>query len=174
MKHPECYDKEMYDHFIGRQHNPFQFSLVRHTETVDESKALNGTPAHDHHGGSGMAKPGGSAITSAMSLRMQKQHRRSGFHGGEHARRRIVDPSISEVRIFDKMYQKKAEVVYIDAYSGHADMVDLDQFTMDIKGLQKVLLVHGEMHQMEPFAKRIQRAKGIAVLMPEREQIAEL
>ncbi|MBU1123931.1 MBL fold metallo-hydrolase, partial [Patescibacteria group bacterium] len=44
MKHPECYDKDMYDKFLAKAHNPFQFSLVRYTESVEESKALNGTP----------------------------------------------------------------------------------------------------------------------------------
>jgi metallo-beta-lactamase family protein len=39
MKHPECYDREMYDRFLARGHNPFQFSLVRSTATPEESKA---------------------------------------------------------------------------------------------------------------------------------------
>ena len=41
MKHPECYDKKMYEQFLAKAHNPFQFSLVRYTESVADSKALN-------------------------------------------------------------------------------------------------------------------------------------
>lgn len=176
MKHPECYDKEMYDHFIGRQHNPFQFSLVRHTETVDESKALNGTPGPMIiMAGSGMCEAG----RIRHHLRNEIEDAKNsivavGFMAENTLGRRLVDPAVGAVRIFDQTYQKRAEIIYIDAYSGHADMADLDHYIMDIKGLKKILLVHGEKHQMEPFAKRIQLAKGIEVVMPEREQILEL
>ncbi|MFA6008140.1 MAG: MBL fold metallo-hydrolase, partial [Candidatus Shapirobacteria bacterium] len=42
-KHPECYDRDIYDRFLQKAHNPFQFSLVNYTETVEQSKELNGT-----------------------------------------------------------------------------------------------------------------------------------
>jgi len=42
--------------------------------------------------------------------------------------RRIVDPEVGEIRIFDQMYRKRADIEHIDAYSAHADMVDLDHF----------------------------------------------
>ena len=78
---------------------------------------------------------------------------------------------IAIVRIFDKTYQKKAEVVYINAYSGHADMADLDNFVMNIEGLKKLILIHGEIDQMEAFAKRIQHVKSeMEIVMPEREE----
>ena len=166
----------MYDYFIGRQHNPFQFSLVRYTETVDESKALNGTPGPMViMAGSGMCEAG--RIRHHLKNELEDERNcivAVGFMAENTLGRRIVDPMITSVRIFDKMYQKKAQIVYIDAYSGHADMADLDHFVVDIEGLQKMILVHGEIHQMEPFAKRMAAAKGIPVLMPEREEVIEL
>ena len=176
MKHPECYDQEMYDYFIGRQHNPFQFSLVRYTETVDESKALNGTPGPMViMAGSGMCEAG--RIRHHLKNELEDERNcivAVGFMAENTLGRRIVDPTITSVRIFDKMYQKKAQIVYIDAYSGHADMADLDHYVFDIEGLQKMILVHGEIHQMEPFAKRVAAMKKIPVLMPEREEVIEL
>lgn len=44
QRHPETYDKEMYDNFLANAHNPFQFSLIEYTASVDESKALNNKP----------------------------------------------------------------------------------------------------------------------------------
>lgn len=174
MKHPECYDREMYDEFLGRAHSPFAFSLVRHTETVDESKALNGVPGP-------MIIMAGSGMCEAGRIRHHLKNEISdprntivavGFMAENTLGRRIVDPTIGEVRIFDETYPKKAEVVYIDAYSGHADMADLDHYVMEVEDLQKLILVHGEPAQMDPFAERMRRAKGVEVMTPERgEQI---
>ena len=89
--------------------------------------------------------------------------------------RRIIDPEITEIKIFDEIYQKKAETVYINAYSGHADMNDLDDYVADIEGLKKIILVHGEQVGMEPFSERIKKAhSGIEVIIPERDTIMEV
>ncbi len=66
-------------------------------------------------------------------------------------------------------------MTYINAYSGHADMADLDGFVCAVQGLQKLILVHGESEQMQPFADRVSHVcGGTEVLMPEREQIITL
>lgn len=173
MKHPECYDQRMYDEFLVRAHNPFQFSLVRYTATSDESKALNGTPGP-------MIIMAGSGMCEAGRIR---HHLRNciedsrntvvavGFMAEYTLGKQIIDPKIREVKIFDEFYQKKAETVYINAYSGHADMIDLDRFVAATENIAKVILVHGEPAQMEPFAERIRKARpGVTVLMPEREE----
>ena len=176
MKHPECYDKEMYEQFLVRAHNPFQFSLVHYTASVEESKDLNGTPGP-------MIIMAGSGMCEAGRIRHHLKNELGdvrntivavGFMAEATLGRKIVDPTITEVKIFDKVYSKKAEVVYIDAYSGHADMADLDHYVMGVDGLKKLILVHGELHQMEPFAKRMEIAKGVEVMMPEREEVIEV
>jgi metallo-beta-lactamase family protein len=172
MKHPECYDEDMHKEFLDRAHNPFQFSLVRYTESVDESKALNGTPGP-------MVIMAGSGMCEAGRIRHHLKNELEdprntvlavGFMAKDTLGARLIDPSVTEVKIFDRVYQKRAEVTYIDAYSGHADMRDLDAFVADIKGLKKVILVHGEAAQMEPFAARIRQSQpAIEVDMPARE-----
>ncbi|MBU2259545.1 MBL fold metallo-hydrolase, partial [Patescibacteria group bacterium] len=63
------------------------------------------------------------------------------------------------------------EVVHINAYSGHADMADLDNFVVSTEGIKKIILVHGELDEMNPFAQRIRHAKeGVEILMPEKEE----
>lgn len=176
MRHPECYDQEMYEQFLARAHNPFQFSLVKYTQDTDESKALNGTAGP-------MIIMAGSGMCEAGRIRHHLKNELAdprntvvavGFMAADTLGAKIVDPAITEVKIFDEMISKKAEVVYIDAYSGHADMVDLDAFVKSIPGLKKVFLVHGEPLQMEPFAKRITEALKIPVIMPAREEVFEI
>lgn len=174
MKHPECYDQEMYDEFLARAHTPFQFSLVHYTEDVEESKDLNGKPGPMViMAGSGMCEAG--RIRHHLKNEIEDERNTVlavGFMAKDTLGARIIDPSIAEVKIFDKFYRKKAQIEYIDAYSGHADMKDLDKYVSSIEGLKKVILVHGELSQMEPFAARI-RHMGKEVAMPEREEVIE-
>lgn len=174
MKHPECYDQEMYDEFLSRSHNPFQFSLVHYTEDVEESKDLNGKPGPMViMAGSGMCEAG--RIRHHLKNEIEDERNTVlavGFMAKDTLGSRIVDPAITEVKIFDTFYRKKAQIEYIDAYSGHAGMDDLDRYVGSIDGLKKVILVHGELSQMEPFAGRI-RAMGKEAVMPEREEVIE-
>jgi len=177
MKHPECYDKEMYEEFLAKSHNPFQFSLVKYTESVEESKSLNGIPGPMLiMAGSGMCEAGRVRHHLRNEIEDQKNTILAvGYMAENTLGRRIFDDEVAEVNIFDKTYVKKAETVYIDAYSGHGDMDDLDNFVTSIEGLKKVMLVHGELDQMQPFADRIKAANSnINVVMPEKEEVVEI
>lgn len=175
MKHPECYDREMYDDFLSRAHNPFYFSLLKYTESVEDSKALNGKPGP-------MVLMAGSGMCEAGRIRHHLQNELEddkntflavGYMAENTLGAKIVDPAIKEVKIFDRFYQKRAQVEYIEAYSGHADQDGLNAYIRAIKDLKKVILVHGEPEQMDPFGQRI-RSWGIDVSMPEREEVIEL
>jgi metallo-beta-lactamase family protein len=172
MKHPECYDQDMFEQFLNKQHNPFQFSLVRYTESVEESKALNGTPGPMIiMAASGMCEAGRIRHHLKNEIENSKNTILAvGYMGEGTLGRRVIDPEIAEVKIFDRMYAKKAEIVYIDAYSGHADQDDLDLYVASIEGLKKVLLVHGELEQMEPFGQRLTEKLGVEAIAPARDQ----
>ena len=177
MKHPECYDKDMYEKFLAKAHNPFQFSLVRYTESVEESKKLNGTPGPMIiMAGSGMCEAG----RIRHHLRNEIEDDRNtvlavGYMANNTLGRRIIDPVVSEVKIFDRMYRKNAEVVYINAYSGHADMTDLDNYICAVKDLQQLILVHGELDQMHPLADRVSHVCAhLQIHMPERDAVIEV
>ncbi|MDD4287863.1 MAG: MBL fold metallo-hydrolase [Candidatus Peribacteraceae bacterium] len=177
MKHPECYDKEIYEKFLAKAKNPFQFSLVRFTETPEESKALNATPGP-------MVILAGSGMCEAGRIR---HHLKNGIEDARNAvvavgymavntlGRRLVDPTITQVKIFDQMLTKKAEVTSIAAYSGHADRADLDRFVLATEQVQHLILVHGEIEQMDPFAQRLVKTRpGLVIHKPEREEVVEL
>lgn len=177
MKHPECYDEQMFKEFLDKAHNPFQFSLVRHTESVEESKALISTPGPlIIMAGSGMCEAG----RMRHHLKNEIEDARNtvlavGFMAENTLGRKIVDPTVTAVKIFDRMYQKRAEVVYINAYSGHADMADLDKYILDVEGLKRLILVHGEVDQMEALSARMRHIQtDLQVHMPEREEVIEI
>jgi metallo-beta-lactamase family protein len=177
MKHPECYDEEMYKQFLSRGHPPFQFSLVRHTETPEESKALNSTPGP-------MVIMAGSGMCEAGRIR---HHLRNGLEDARNAilavgymaentlGRKLIDPQVTEVKLFDEVLRKKAEIVSIQAYSGHADMADLDRFILKTEGTKTLILVHGELEQMDPLAERIAHVRPhLKIHKPEREGVVDL
>ena len=72
------------------------------------------------------------------------------------------------------MYKVNAEVVILESFSAHADMDDLDRFFKNIKGLKKVMLVHGEEDQSRPMAERIRKITGAEALVMEPEKTVEL
>lgn len=177
MKHPECYNADMYEKFLGKGHSPFQFSLVKYTVSVEESKALNGLPGPAViMAGSGMCEAG----RIRHHLRNGIEDPRNtivavGYMAENTLGRRIIEPDIPVLRIFDRMYQKRAEVVYINAYSGHADKDDLDRYIAAVPGLRKVYLVHGEERGMFALAERTAAFDGdIEVVMPEREAVYDI
>jgi metallo-beta-lactamase family protein len=173
MKHPECYDQEIFEQFLSHQHHPFQFSLVRYTNDKEESKALNRTPGPlIIMAGSGMCEAGrirhhirneiGDTRNALVAV---------GYMAGNTLGARLLDPAVSEVKIFDEFYPKKAEILSINAYSGHADRDDLDRYVAAVTDVKDVILVHGEPAQMDPFAERIRTRKpGVYVHTPERGQ----
>ena len=171
MKHPECYDTEMYENFLAKKKNPFQFKLVRYTESVEESKALNSIPGPMViMAGSGMCE--GGRIRHHLRRRLEDSKNTVlivGYMAENTLGRRLIEKSVRAVKIFDQMYEKRAEVVGIDAYSGHADCDDLDEFIGNTEVKNKIYLVHGEQSNMEAFAGRIrQNDQQVEVVMPER------
>lgn len=169
-KHPECYDDEMYERFLRKAHSPFQFSLVSYTESVEDSKALNGRPGPLLiMAGSGMCEAGRIRHHLRNELADPKNTFLAvGYMAENTLGRRIIDPQYEDVKIFDQTVRKKAEIVYINAYSGHADKNDLDRLIQGVPRLKKLFLVHGEERAMFALAERTAIAMPVDVEMPER------
>lgn len=169
-KHPECYDQEIYDRFLKRAHNPFQFSLVTYTESVEDSKELNGTRGP-------MVIMAGSGMCEAGRIRHHLKNELAdprnsvlavGFMAEYTLGRRLLDPELMEVKIFGEHVRKKAEIHYINAYSGHADKNDLDAVIQAQKQAKKLFLVHGEEQGMFALAERSAAVITAEITMPER------
>ena len=176
MKHPECYDEEIFSGFLKKAHNPFRFSLINYTETVEQSKELNGVRGP-------MIIMAGSGMCEAGRIRHHLKNELPdprntvlavGYMAENTLGRRLLDPKILQVKIFDEMINKKAEIQYINAYSGHADKNDLDRFITAQTGLKKLILVHGEEPGMKALAERSSLAGKFAIEMPERGKEYEI
>lgn len=169
-QHIELYDEEIRENFkLG--HNPFDPSQLRHTQSVEESKKLNffiGPCVIISS--SGMCEAGRIRHHLKNNIEDPKNTIAIvGYMAENTLGRKLVDGA-EFIKIFDQMYKVNAEVVIMESFSAHADKDDLDEFIKGIKGLKKVMLVHGEPSQSEAFAERIKTyCKAEPVIMqPEK------
>lgn len=162
-KHAELYDREVLKRFKGKA-NPFEMRQLRITQSVDESKKLN-----EFIGpciimsASGMCEAG--RIRHHLKNNLEDPKNTVvvvGYMAENTLGRKLVDGN-KAVKIFDRMYKVNAEVVVLEAFSAHADMFDLDEYIKPIVGLKKIMLVHGERDQSEPFAERVREFGRIEV-----------
>ncbi len=154
-QHAELYDKEIRSQFKSPK-NPFTMRQLRQIADVEESKKLN------HFIGpcviisaSGMCEAGRIRHHLKNNIEDPKNTVVAVGYMAENTLGRKIVEGKKQLKIFDHMYKMKAEVVVMEAFSAHADMNGLDKYVKGIKGLKKVLLVHGEADQSEPFAERI-------------------
>lgn len=162
MNHPECFDKATNDEFIKNRKNPFGFGKLQYTHTVDESRALNNLqgPAIIISA-SGMCENGRilhhlkNNIEDPKNTIMLVGYMAKGTLG-----RKILEKQ-EIVNIFGEPHHVRADVVVMDAFSGHADRSDLLAYISKVEGLKKIFLVHGEEDQSEPF-KQFLKESGFA------------
>jgi len=96
-----------------------------------------------------------------------------GFQAAHTLGRRLVEKQ-EEVKIFGDLFQRRAEVKVLNAFSAHADRHDLIEYVRQVKP-KKVCLVHGEQDQREALAKAL-RDQQLAeeVILPGNDEVLEL
>ncbi|MFA5828920.1 MAG: MBL fold metallo-hydrolase [Candidatus Gracilibacteria bacterium] len=151
--HPECFDEAIRNEFINNRKNPFGFGKLQYTHSVDESKALNSiqVPAIIISA-SGMCENGRilhhlkNNIEDPRNTIMLVGYTAIGTLG------RKIQEKQPIVNIYGDPYHLRADVVSMDAFSGHADRSDLLDYVSKVEGLKKIFLVHGEESQSETLA----------------------
>ncbi len=174
QKHIELYDEELRSHF-NLDRNPFKPHQLKHTNNVEESKKLNffiGPCVIIS--ASGMCEAGRIRHHLKNNIEDPKNTIAVVGYMAEHTLGRKIVDGAPMIKIFDQMYKVNAEVVILESFSAHADMDDLDEFVNNIKGLKKVLLVHGEEDQSGPMAERIKASTGAETVIVEPEVSVEL
>ena len=154
-QHIELYDEDVRSNF-KLDKNPFNPKQIKFTQSVEESKNLN------YFIGpcviisaSGMCEAGRIRHHLKNNIEDEKNTIAIvGYMAENTLGRKLVDND-PMVKIFDQIYKVNAEVVVLESFSAHADMNDLDDYIGKIKGLKKILLVHGEPDQSEPMAERL-------------------
>lgn len=167
--HIELYDEEIRSYF-DLDHNPFKPKQLKHIKTVEESKELNFFIGPCIIiSASGMCEAGRIRHHLKNNIEDPKNTVAIVGYMAEHTLGRKLVDGDPMIKIFDQMYKVNSEIVVLESFSAHADMNDLDEYIKNIKGLQKVMLVHGEENQSGPMAERVKKNLGVetVVMRPE-------
>lgn len=159
---------------INKGESPFEFLNLRFVHDQKESKALN----IDKRkmiiiAGSGMCESG----RMLHHLKNNIQETRNtvlvvGYMAKDTLGRKIVERS-RIVRIFGVECELNAEVVVINALSGHADKNDLAEFVAGCLPLKRVFLVHGDEEQTRMLYDTLSQ-KGYNVYIPNKNEEVSL
>ncbi len=174
-KHPECYDEEAREH-LNNSRDPFGFETLKYIRDVAESKALNDLryPAMIISA-SGMCEAG----RILHHLRNNVEDPRNtilipGFQAEHTLGRKIVERR-PEIPIFGDPMRLRAEVVRVNALSGHADQQELLRWVKPLTPhLKKIFLVHGEPTQSHALAQAIHEMFGISTVVAQRGESVDL
>jgi metallo-beta-lactamase family protein len=144
--HPECFDAETQE-FIrqDRHRTALGFDLLTYTRSVEESKALNSR--QDPLiilSASGMAETGRilhhlrnnieNPLNTILIVSWQAPHTLG---------RRLANRE-ARIKIFDEVYERKAEVATIGGLSAHAGQTFLLEYARAARSAKQIMLVHGE------------------------------
>lgn len=145
--HPECYDSETQE-FIrtNRFHEALGFNRLVYTRSVEESKALN--DRKDPMviiSASGMAEAG--RILHHLKNNIEEPRNAIlivGWQAPNTLGRRLAERE-TQVRIFDEIYEVRAEVATIGGLSAHAGQKMLLEYALAVQdSIKDIYLVHGE------------------------------
>lgn len=157
--HPECYDAETHKAFTVHSKNPFGFSALHFSSSVEDSKALN------------VAK-GPMIIISADGMcefgRIQHHlmHTLSdarnsilivGYMADGTLGRRLKEGAL-EAKIHGDIFPVRASITSLDAFSAHADWREtLDWLSgKELGAMKNIFLVHGEDAAMTALSGHLQ------------------
>ena len=158
--HPEIFDRS--ERLVDSNSPLFDFSLVRYTRDVSESKALNSL-----NGPAVIIAASGMAESGRILHHLRNHggdHRNCilfvGYQGEGTLGRRIQDGA-RDVRIFGDEATIRAEVETISGYSAHADRNELRAWVKRLGGpVRRAFCVHGEGPSLDAMAQ-ILREEGV-------------
>ncbi|MBS1822773.1 MAG: MBL fold metallo-hydrolase [Acidobacteria bacterium] len=168
-KHTEDWDKEICE-FYHKGVDPFGWSRLKYTKTVQESKALNDLRVpYLVMAASGMCEAGRilhhlkNGIEDPRNLVLI-----TGYQAANTLGRKLVERQ-PEVNIFGEPMRVRAEVDSIGELSGHADQHELLSWMEPVvPTLKKVFLVHGEPPAQQALKEEIEKLYKLEVICPKR------
>jgi len=174
--HQECYDESVHEAFLKHHKNPFGFNSLRYTQSVEESKELNEMKgpliiiAAD-----GMCEAGRVLYHLANDITDPKNTVLIIGYMAENTLGRKIMEGQKEVHILGDLYEVKATVEQINAFSAHADYSEMITWLkqIDTSRLKKIYLVHGEKDQQEGFKQHLAEAgfPNVEIVEAEKEYI---
>lgn len=152
--HPECFDEDLSD-YLRSDPNPFGFNGLRYIRDAEDSKKLNSS--HEPMviiSSSGMASAGRVVHHIKNNIEDPKcTILIVGYCAKGTLGERLVNGA-KVVKIHGNEYQVNASVQKLNAYSGHADQVEMFEFinkSQKPDQIQGIYLVHGEENRALAF-----------------------
>ena len=172
--HPEYFDEEAREVF--RRWEQDQALRLRFTESVEQSKALNGDPRPTILiAASGMMESGRVLHHLAWNVsRTDCEILVVGYQAEGTLGRRIVEGA-REVPILGERYAVHARVTNLLGFSAHADRAGLLAALLPhAASARKLFLVHGEADQRAPLAQALREGGFRDVIEPDDDRPFEL
>ncbi len=154
--------------------NPFDQPWIRHTQDVEESKAINAVQGPCVIiSASGMCESG----RILHHLRNHLPDPRNmllivGFQAQGTLGRRLVEGR-KEVLVYGLPVAVEAEVRVLNEYSAHADSGDLQDFVKGLGRPGKLYLIHGEAAAAQALAAELKAGQGLEARLPALGELAE-
>ena len=174
IKHPECYDEEMYDAFRSGK-DPLGTNRIEYVRNVEKSKILN----FDDRpmiiiSASGMCEAGRIVHHLRNNIGDPKNTILViGYMAENTLGRRIVERH-DKVKIFGEEHLLKAKVEIMNSFSAHADRDELFEYVKPMKGsVKKIFVVHGEESQSRMFLELLEK-NGFPAYLPTIGEEVEL
>lgn len=175
--HPECYDEQVNEAFLKHHKNPFGFNSLTFTTSVEDSKALNKKEGPMIIiSADGMCEAGRVLYHLANEISDPRNTVLIVGYMAENTLGRRIRDGQKEVRILGDMYKVNAKVEQINAFSAHADYVEMIEWLkeIDTSRLKKIFMVHGETEQQIGFKQHLAEAGFNQVEIVENEKIYSL
>lgn len=174
--HPECFNKEIL-HVMEKDPDPFGFNDLYYIQSVEDSKHLNDSKEPCIIiSSSGMMEAGrikhhlANNISNPKNTILVVGYCEPSTLG---ARIRRGDKKVS---IYGNMYDVRADVEVLEAYSAHGDYSEMIVYLscQNKKQLKKIFLVHGEEDVMLDYKKILEDNRFENIVIPEVAQEFEL
>jgi metallo-beta-lactamase family protein len=172
-KHTEYLDEE-YRRLQSRIGNVMHPRWLKYVDSVEESKRITASDASCIViAASGMCEHG--RILHHLKHGIEKPYNTIvivGFQAGHTLGRKLLEGE-TKVRIFGDWFERKAEVVVLNAFSAHADRNNLAEYAQMVAP-RKIFLVHGEPRQREALAAALKDQGHKEVYLPAPGDVAQL
>lgn len=166
--HYGYFDEETRVLMRDKKSGPFDFVNLKYIYDKNESKALNNDKSPMIIiAGSGMCEAG--RILHHLKNNISDSRNTVlivGYMAENTLGKRIVNKE-RFVRIYGVECELNAEVVVINAFSGHADKNELHEYVRSCLPIKKVFIVHGELEQSQSISDILTK-DGIITYIPEK------
>ena len=168
--HYGCLEEEARATMRSKKAGPFDSANLNYVRDKSESKALN----YDKRpmiiiAGSGMCEAGRVLHHLKNNISESKNTVLIvGYMAQNTLGKKIVERQ-RYVRIYGVEHELNAEVVVINAFSGHADKNDLGEYVNSCLPIKKVFIVHGDRDQSQSINDLLSKS-GVSTYLPEKDE----